>query len=198
MYIMNIIGYVRVSTTNQSVDLQKYQIKEFAKLKDFNIVNIYSDQASGKNTDRPGFAEMMRYLELNPFPVDAVMICKLDRIGRSLQDILRIFSWLKDHKIDLISIMDNVDTTTSSGRLYFHMTGALAEYERELIVERTGAGLAKAKLNGVKLGRPVKNIPIEKIKLDIAAGIPKTRIAEKYNISTSTLYNILHKVSDKK
>jgi DNA invertase Pin-like site-specific DNA recombinase len=198
MYVMNIIGYVRVSTTNQSVDLQKSQIKDFAKLKDFNIVNIYSDQASGKNTDRPGFTEMMRYLELNPFPVDAVMIYKLDRIGRSLQDILRIFSWLKEHKIDLISIMDNVDTTTSSGRLYFHMTGALAEYERELIVERTGAGLAKAKLSGVKLGRPVKNISIDKIKMDIAAGIPKTRIAEKYNISTSTLYNILHKNIGKK
>ncbi|MDD3069504.1 MAG: recombinase family protein [Bacilli bacterium] len=196
--MLNVIGYVRVSTTNQSTDLQIEQIKAFAKLKDYNLVNIYSDHATGKNTDRPGFVKMMHYLELNPFPVDAVMIYKLDRVGRSMQDLLRIVAWLKDHQIDLISITDNVDTTTSSGRFFFHITGAMAEYERELIVERTSAGLAKAKEDGIVLGRPRKNISIEKIQRDVAAGIPKTKIASNNKISTSTLYNILNAEKQKK
>ena len=166
--------------------------KSTAKLKDHNVINIFTDHATGKNTEREGFQSMMEHLKKNPLGVEAIIIYKLDRMGRSLHDLIEISKWLHEHDIGLISITDNIDTTTSAGRLFFHMAGAFAEYERELILERTSAGLARKKASGFKLGRPVKELPMKDIKQEIASGIPKTRIAKKYGISTSTLYNKLN------
>lgn len=183
-----IIGYVRVSTPEQSFDYQIDKLKEYAKLKDLDIVNIYSDHATGKNVERVGFQDMIEHLKTNPLGVEAVMIYKLDRMGRSLHDLIEISNWLHDNNIGLISITDSIDTTSSAGRLFFHMVGAIAEYERELILERTSAGLARKKAAGFKLGRPVKKLPMDEIKNSIAMGVPKTRIAKQYGISPQTLY----------
>lgn len=187
----DIIGYVRVSTDAQSYEIQIDKIKEYAKLKDYNVVSIFTDHATGKNTDREGFQSMIEHLKTNPLGVEAIIIYKLDRMGRSLHDLIEISKWLHEHDIGLISITDNIDTTTSAGRLFFHMAGAFAEYERELILERTSAGLARKKAAGFKLGRPVKVLPMDEIKKSIAMGVPKTQIAKKYGISPQTLYTRL-------
>ncbi|MDD3978439.1 MAG: recombinase family protein [Methanomicrobium sp.] len=187
----DIIGYVRVSTDAQSYEIQIDKIKEYAKLKDYNVVNIFTDHATGKNAEREGFQSMIEHLKKNPLGVEAIIIYKLDRMGRSLHDLIEISKWLHEHDIGLISITDNIDTTTSAGRFFFHMAGAFAEYERELILERTAAGLARKKAAGFKLGRPVKKLPMDEIKNSIAMGVPKTRIAKQYGISPQTLYTRL-------
>ena len=195
---MKVYGYTRVSTKEQDPALQQEEIQKYAAYKNMEIARIYSDKASGKNTNRPQFQMMMESLRYNPLEVRAVVVHKLDRMGRSLKDLINIVQYLETHGIQFISITDNIDTTTPQGVLLFHLMGSFAEYERNLINERTGAGKKRALENGVRFGRKATVLPMETIQQMIADGRTKPWIANKYKISTATLYAHLRKYDAEK
>jgi len=188
---MKIYAYARVSTTGQDLDIQINEIKKYCEYRKLELMQIYQDKATGKNTERPGFMSMMEGLHDNPLGIEAVVIFKLDRLGRSLLDLINITNTLKQKNIGLISITNNIDTTSKEGRLFFYMMGALGEYERELIMERTSAGLKYAKERGVKMGRKKIDISIDEIKKQLSQGIPKTKIAKNMNVKVMTIYRRL-------
>jgi len=188
---MNIFGYARVSSLTQDLDLQVSEIKKFSDYRGYKIVRLFSDKASGKDMKREGFQEMINAIDKDTMDIEAVVIYKLDRIGRSLNDLIRIVEYLKSKNVQLISITDNIDTTTSQGVLFFQLIGAIAEYERKLINERTESGRKEAVSKGIKFGRPKKQIKVDEIKKELAMGIPKSVICKKYGIKRTTLYNKL-------
>ncbi len=187
----NAYGYVRVSTRSQNYETQIETIKNFCKLKDFTLVKIFEDKASGKNTDRPGFIEMTNVLDKNPQDINVIITTKIDRIGRSLRDLLKFVDWCGVKNIGFVSIQNNIDTTIKEGRLFLYIMGALSEYERELILERTDTGRRAYIANGGKLGKPKLKIPTDEIKRLKNEGVPITKIAERFNVCRSTIYERL-------
>lgn len=141
------IGYARVSTEEQNLDLQ------IEALTEAGCDRIIADKAkSGATTaeSRSGFSEAMELLGEG----DLLVVWKLDRVGRSIADLIHLLKLFGDRGVEFRSLTDGIDTTTAGGRLVFHIMGALAEFERDLIQERTKAGLRAAKLRGKRLGRP--------------------------------------------
>lgn len=138
-----LIGYARVSTGDQNLDLQKNAlIRAECEL-------VFEDMASGKNARRPGLKRALRRLR----PGDVLVVWKLDRLGRSVRDLITLVSELQARGVNFRSLTDSIDTSTPAGRFFFHVMSALAEMERELIVERTRAGLAAAREQGRVGGR---------------------------------------------
>jgi DNA invertase Pin-like site-specific DNA recombinase len=148
------VGYARVSTSEQTLNLQHDALTKAGCTK------IFTDTASGAQTERKGLTEALTYVRGG----DTLVVWKLDRLGRSLKDLITRISELNDRKIGFQSITEKIDTTTSGGKLIFHIFGALAEFERDIILERTNAGLEAAKARGKLGGRPPALSP-EKIKL---------------------------------
>lgn len=151
------IGYARVSTKDQKLDVQK----EF--LINAGCEKIFFEKISGKKKDRPELIKMMEILREG----DQIVISKLDRLGRSLGDLVSIVKEIEDRKANLQSLNDQIDTSNPMGKFMFHIMGALAQFEREIISERTREGLASAKQNGRKGGRPkgLNKQQIEKAKI---------------------------------
>lgn len=148
------IGYARVSTEEQNLDLQ------IEALTEAGCDRIITDQAqSGAKAaeTRAGFSEAMELLGEG----DLLVVWKLDRVGRSIADLIHLLKLFGDRGIEFRSLTDGIDTTTAGGRLVFHIMGALAEFERDLIQERTKAGLAAAKKRGKRLGRPPALTPAQ-------------------------------------
>ena len=139
-----LIGYARVSTADQTLDLQLDALRKAGCSK------IFTDTASGAKSERTGLHEALNYLREQ----DTLVVWRLDRLGRSLKDLIDIIFQLDQRKIGFKSLTENIDTTTSGGKLIFHIFGALAEFERNLIKERTNAGLTAARTRGIKGGRP--------------------------------------------
>lgn len=139
-----LIGYARVSTQDQTLDLQTDALKRAGCEK------IFTDMASGAKSERPGLQEAMNHLRAG----DMLVVWRLDRLGRSLKHLIATVTNLSDHGIGFKSLQENMDTTTSGGKLVFHIFGALAEFEREVIKERTNAGLRAARARGRFGGRP--------------------------------------------
>ena len=139
-----IVGYARVSTADQTLDLQLNALKKAGCDK------IFTDTASGAKTERKGLEEAISYVRAG----DTIAVWRLDRLGRSLQHLIETVGALDAQNIGFKSLTENIDTTTSGGKLVFHIFGALAEFERNLIRERTTAGLTAARERGRKGGRP--------------------------------------------
>src|SRR5512132_3695337 len=139
-----LIGYARVSTTDQTIDLQKDALEKAGCSK------IFTDTASGAKAERTGLDEALNYVRAG----DTVVVWRLDRLGRSLKHLIETIIKLNNQKIGFKSITESIDTTTSGGKLIFHIFGALAEFERDIIKERTQAGLTAARARGRKGGRP--------------------------------------------
>lgn len=147
------IGYARVSTIDQNLDLQ------LDALDSAGCVYIYQDDGvSGKKAKRHGLDLALHKLEQG----DTLVVWKLDRLGRSLQHLIEIMKELERRGIEFVSLSDAIDTSTPHGKLFFHIVGAFGEYESNLISERTKAGMAAARARGVKLGRPKKLTPEQK------------------------------------
>ncbi len=138
------VGYARVSTQDQTLDLQ------LDALKNAGCIKVFTDTASGEKSERIGLHEALDYVR----ETDVLVVWRLDRLGRSLRDLIDLISKLDQRKIGFKSLTENIDTTTSGGKLIFHIFGALAEFERNLIRERTNAGLQAARSRGMKGGRP--------------------------------------------
>src|SRR5262245_41893119 len=139
-----LVGYARVSTDEQTLDLQKDALQKAG------CERIFTDTASGAKTDRPGLEEALRFVRAG----DTLGVWRLDRLGRSLKHLIETIGARQDHGVGFRSITENIDTTTSGGKLIFHIFGALAEFERDIIRERTKAGLAAARARGRKGGQP--------------------------------------------
>ena len=176
---------------DQSLDIQIDKIKRHCDYSNLTIARVYTDKASGKNTDRDEFQKMISDIETNAHGAEAIVVWKLDRIGRSLKNLIELVEWIESKKMGLICIDNNIDTTTNEGRLFFNIMGSFAEYERTLINERTALGRAAALENGVQFGRPVLDVDVEGVRSQIAQGIPKTTIANNLGISRSTLHRRL-------
>jgi DNA invertase Pin-like site-specific DNA recombinase len=139
-----LIGYARISTNDQNLNLQRDALKAAG------CTQICEDTASGANAARPGLEKALGMLREG----DTLVVWKLDRLGRSLKHLIESVQTLDSRGVGFKSIQDNIDTTTPGGKLLFHILGSLAEFERDLIRERTNAGLAAARARGRKGGRP--------------------------------------------
>src|SRR5437870_2505100 len=140
------IGYIRISKHEQNEALQRDALEEAGCEK------YFSDVMTGSKFERKGLEQLLAFVRSG----DTVIVWKLDRLGRSLKDLIETLNLLDNRGIDFISLTENIDTTTPSGKLIFHLMGALAEFERDLIRERTNAGLAAARARGRVGGRPKK------------------------------------------
>lgn len=183
-----VYGYARVSTRGQSIEAQVEAIQKRCEYSGYQLIHIYQDKASGKDLERGEWQKMYEDLEINPQGINGIVIYKLDRIGRSISDLLRIVDDLQKRGIDIISISNSLDTTSKEGRLFFYIMAALAEYERELIMERTTLGRELAKEKNVKFGRKEKPVNLDYYRRKRIEGVSVARIAKDLKISRSTLY----------
>lgn len=179
-----LIGYSRVSTDDQSLDLQQDALQQAGCEK------IYSDTLGGAKACRPGLQQAMEVLRSG----DILIVWRLDRLGRSLKNLISLMEELKAHGIGLQSLCEGIDTTTASGQLVFHLFAALAEFERNLIKERTQAGLSAARSRGRVGGRPKS---LDSTKRQLAVRLYNERklsvkeICRVMNISKPTLYSYI-------
>lgn len=138
------VGYARVSTKEQSQDLQ------LDALRKAGCEKIFSDCVSGSRADRPGLDDALQFLREG----DTLVVWQLDRLGRSVKNMLELANMFSSRKIELVSLRENIDTSSAVGRMFFTVLLALSEFERSLMIERTHAGLAAAKARGRNGGRP--------------------------------------------
>lgn len=177
------IGYARVSTEDQVLDLQK------DALKSSGCEEIYEEHASGKSTDRPALEACLRSLRSG----DTLCVWRLDRLGRNLADLVRIVTELDAKGVAFVSLTERIETGSPAGKLVFHVFAALAEFERNLIRERTVAGLDSARKRGRTGGRPKK---VSSRDLPMLAALMRdpnqnpSDIAERFGVHRSTLYRL--------
>ena len=180
----HLVGYARVSTNEQDDALQTDALKQIGCKK------IFSDKMSGARADRPGLTEALEYMREG----DTLVVWRLDRLGRSLKQLIETVNTLEGRGIGFKSLTEEINTTSSGGKLIFHIFGALAEFERNLIRERTQAGLEAARARGRKGGRPKK---LDKEKRELAKKLYTEKqysikqICEMIGVSKSTLYSYL-------
>jgi DNA invertase Pin-like site-specific DNA recombinase len=179
-----LIGYARVSTAEQTLNLQQDALEKAGCRK------IFTDTASGAKQERKGLAEALEYVREG----DTLVVWRLDRLGRSLKDLIEKLTELHNRNIGFKSLTENIDTTTPGGKLIFHIFGALAEFERDLIKERTNAGLQAARARGRKGGRP-QVLTEKKVAMVRALYADKSNsindICKTLNIGRTTLYRYL-------
>src|SRR3954467_14800156 len=160
-----LIGYARVSTADQTLDLQLDAFKQAGCSK------IFTDTASGAKAERKGLEEALAYVREG----DTLVVWRLDRLGRSLKHLIETITKLNNRKIGFKSITENIDTTTSGGKLIFHIFGALAEFERDIIKDRTKAGLNAARARGRLGGRPKAKMLDSPKKIALAQSLYENR-----------------------
>jgi DNA invertase Pin-like site-specific DNA recombinase len=175
-----LIGYARVSTQDQNLGLQIQTLTQAGCQK------IFDDKISGSRAERPGLAKALEMLREG----DTLVVCKLDRLGRSVKNLVDLVGDLYKRGIQFKSLTDAIDTGTTSGRFFFHVMASLAEMERELTVERTRAGLEVARQLGRKGGRKrqMTDSKIESAKKLLANGVPPRDVAKNLGVSVPTLY----------
>ena len=176
------LGYARVSTPDQDIAGQ------VMRLTTAGAVRTFEDVVSGKVFERPGLTAMLEYVRAG----DAIMVVRLDRLGRSLRELLEIVEQLKARDIALVSLEEKIDTSSAAGELVFHVFGAIAQFERRLIAERTRDGIAAARAEGKKPGRP--GLDREKLQAAltlVGSGMSPTKAAKQVGLGRSTVYREL-------
>lgn len=184
---MRLLGYTRISTATQDAQLQLDALLNAG----VEARDIFSDVTSGakKASARPAMSKLLEYAE----PGDVVIVWRIDRLGRSMLDVLNTIAKLDERNIQVRSITDNIDPSTASGRLMLNLLTSMAEYERELIVERVNAGIAAARAQGTTLGRPAtpREQVVEKLRIAQEArtrGKTAAEAAQLVGWSRATLY----------
>lgn len=189
---MKIAAYLRVSTKDQKVDIQRDSIENYCKMKGWINPVLFIDHAeSGAKTSRPQFDKMMKAARNKE--IDIILCWKFDRIGRSTIHLLSIMGELNTLSIGFVSIMESIDTTTPMGKMMFSVIAALSEFERETIRMRTKTGQDLAKSKGVHCGRPDKFTIKEKreVLALFNSGIKPDIIGETLNMNRATVYRII-------
>ncbi|MBU2752407.1 recombinase family protein [Acidithiobacillus thiooxidans] len=184
---MALIGYARVSTAEQDTALQTDALQKAG------CERIFTDTASGAKTDRPGLAEALAYLR----EMDVLVVWRLDRLGRSLAHLIETIGALEARGVGFRSLTENIDTTTPGGRLIFHVFGALGQFERDLIRERTRAGLSAAAARGRKGGRKlvVTADKLQRAREHLANGLNVREAAARLKVGKTALYAALKSTS---
>lgn len=184
------IGYARVSTDDQSLNMQ------LDALNKAGCERIYQEHASGKNTEREELSKMLDALREG----DVIIVYKLDRISRSVQDLESLAKRFQEQGVEFVSLTDQIDTSTAMGRFFFHVMSAISELEHDIIVERTKAGLEAARARGKRGGR--KALEKKKIKQMLALYDSKemsvSDVCEAVGVSKPTLYKYVRKRNDEK
>jgi DNA invertase Pin-like site-specific DNA recombinase len=187
-----VIIYARVSTRDQNVDMQLIDLRTYANARGFNISKEYIDYASGSRNDRVNYLKL--FDDVRKRTADAVLVWKFDRFARSTKELINALEEFNSLGVDFISFKENIDTSTPAGKILFTMISAFAEFEREIIRERVIAGMEKAKVRGVKLGRPkIPPFTIEKVLELKQNGLSYKEIIKKLKISKSAYYQIINK-----
>lgn len=180
---MALIGYARVSTAEQDTALQTDALSKAG------CIRIFEDQISGATAERPGLSAALSYLRDG----DVLVVWRLDRLGRSLAHLIQVVADLDARSVGFRSLTEAIDTTTSGGRLIFHVFGALGQFERDLIRERTRAGLVAAAARGRKGGRKpvVTNEKLQKARSLLQQGLTVREAATRLKIGKTALYTAL-------
>jgi DNA invertase Pin-like site-specific DNA recombinase len=178
-----LVGYARVSTEDQKLDLQ------LDALKGAGCEKVFSDQVSGAAAAKAGLDEALAYLRSG----DTLVVWKLDRLGRTVKGLVDLVQTLQDKGIQFRSLTDGIDTSTTAGRFFFHVMAALAQMERELVHERTMAGLSAARARGRFGGRKLKmdSSRLKSAQHLLASGMPPKEVAANLGVSRATLYRRL-------
>ncbi|MBF0786018.1 recombinase family protein [Muribacter muris] len=176
-----LVGYARVSKKEQDYEMQ---INELQK---YGCERIFSEKISGASDSRKELNKAIEFLREG----DTLVIWKLDRLGRSVPQLCSCIEILKQKKVNIISLTDNIDTSNMMGELFFHLSAVFAQLERNMIIERTKAGIQFAKEKGIKCGRPIKmnKDNIELIEELLKAGWTVNKISDRVNISKSSIYS---------
>jgi DNA invertase Pin-like site-specific DNA recombinase len=177
--------YVRVSTTVQDAGLQTRELRQFAEARGWKLADEYVDTGvSGAKDSRPELNRLMADAKRRRF--DVVLVWKLDRFGRSLRHLVNALAEFESLGIAFVSLSDNLDLSTASGRLMFNIIGAMAEFERELIQERVKAGIRNARAKGRRIGRPRVAVDVARIAALRASGLSWRTIERELGISVRT------------
>lgn len=192
---MRVALYARVSTLNgQHPEMQLAELREYAARRSWEVVGEYVDEGvSGSKESRPALNRLMTDAQRRRF--DAVLVWKIDRFGRSLKHLVNALADLDAYGVAFISLRDNLDLTTPTGRLMFQVVGAMAEFERALIQERVRCGLKNARANGKQLGRPRRVVDRDCILRMKADGTSLREIATLLGVGYGTIRTRLQKVS---
>jgi DNA invertase Pin-like site-specific DNA recombinase len=191
--IKRVALYARVSTLNgQNPEMQLAELRSYAQLRGWTIAGEYVDIGiSGSKESRPELNRMLKDAHARTF--DAIACWKLDRLGRSLKHLVTTIEDLSCYGVTFVSLRDNLDLSTPSGRLMMHLLGAMAEFERELIRERVAAGIAAARRRGVKCGRPKVYVSADKVRALREAGVPWRQVAKRLGVGCGTAMRALQK-----
>ena len=177
-----ILGYARVSTGDQDVAGQAMRLTGAGAIK------VFTDVRSGRTMDRPGLRELLAYARRG----DTLAVVRLDRLGRSLAELLATVAMLKERGVALLSLEERIDTSSAAGELVFHVFGAIAHFERRLIAERTRDGIAAARAEGRKPGRkPLDPGKLQAAMTLIRGGLTPSEAARQVGLGRSTLYREL-------
>ena len=186
------IGYARVSTGLQNLDLQEDQLNQYGCEK------IFNDYMSGSKSKRPGLDKAIEFARSG----DTIVVWRLDRLGRNMEDLITLVNELNNRGVSFHSLEENItmDKSSSTGQLLFHLFAAFAEFERNLILERSSAGRIAARARGRYGGRPEKlnNKDLKLLKTLYDNGTPIKTIAEQWQVSRTTIYRYLNKIEDRK
>ena len=186
------IGYARVSTGLQNLNLQEDRLNQYGCEK------IFSDHISGSRSKRPGLDKAIEFARAG----DTIVVWRLDRLGRNMEDLITLVNELNNRGVSFHSLEENItmDKSSSTGQLLFHLFAAFAEFERNLILERSSAGRIAARARGRYGGRPEKlnNKDLKLLKTLYDNGTPIKTIAEQWQVSRTTIYRYLNKIEDRK
>lgn len=187
---MKVAIYTRVSTKDQKLENQKNVLLEYAQKRDFDIYKVYEDIASGAKNDRVQLEQLLDDAHKKKF--DVILVWRFDRFARSTSFLIQRLEDFRQLGIDFISYQENIDTSTPTGKVMFTMISAFAEFEREIIRERVKAGLARARREGKKLGRPEISESTKKKVLKLKKkGLSIRKIAKKTGVSVGKTFEIL-------
>ena len=182
--------YLRVSTLDQHPETQMYDLQQMAVQRDYQIVERYIDKVSGAKARRPGLDEMMADARRGRF--DVVLVWASDRLARSVKHFLEVLDELNRINVEFISFREQIDTGGPLGRAVVVIIGAIAELERNLIVERVRAGMHRAKLEGRPIGRKPLELDRSGILRDRNQGQSLGQMAKSYRVSRATIHRVLH------
>ena len=181
----DILGYARVSTADQDVAAQEDRLRQAG------AIRVFVDVISGKQFERPGLTQLIDHARAG----DSLCVTRLDRLGRSLKELLETVEDLKAHDIHLVSLEERIDTTSAAGELVFHVFGAIAHFERRLISERTRDGIAAARKRGRRPGRPaLDGETVSAAQALVEAGLTAGQAAKQLDIGRATAYRITRTV----